>query len=176
MFATAQPRQGLAHLTGAFDRIRAPGGRASQDKCADVLGEIQCQHLSDAPAHRCSVDGSAGNSEMIENLGGISGEARSRELGQFATAAAGAAVVEGDGAKLRFEVRAQLIPPAMRVRLPLEEKQSRCLSWPADLDLEWETVTSGDGALIPGLHVVYLFTGVRPEHLGLGHEAIAVSQ
>ena len=113
---------------------------------------------------------------MIENLGGISGEARGRELGQFATAAAGAAVVEGDGAKLRFEVRAQLIPPAMGVRLPLEEKQSRRLRRPADLDLEWKTVASGDGALIPGLHVVFLFTGAGPQRLGLGHEAIAVPQ
>lgn len=66
---------------------------------------------------------------MVENLGGVGGEACSREFTQFTAAAAGAAVVEGDGAKLGFEVRTQFVPPCVRVRLPLEKEQGRCLGW-----------------------------------------------
>src|SRR5699024_12547273 len=99
-------------------------GRASEYERADLFGEVQGEHLRDASAHGCAVDGGPIHAEVVEHLGGVGGETRGRQLIELTAAAARAPIVEGDGAQRRFEVLAQTVPPFVGVRLSLEDRKS----------------------------------------------------
>ncbi len=97
----------------------------------------QRQLLRDHAAHERAEHVGAGDAERVEKLRGIVGEISSRERATRVLAFADTAVIVGDGAMLRGELRhLQRLPAARRTAEPDDQQQRRAVCVAVDLVVE----------------------------------------